>query len=269
MTEFSQFTFAAAISLTAFVSIGGAALANDRLFSNVSLGVGAFAFVGPSYEGSNEFSIAAIPIAFPVFKPETDDRARVKFGGLDNVRVSVFRRGGFDIGPIVGYSFGRDEDLSDNLTGLGNVDGGLVLGGFSSFTFGQAFVEAGLSAQVTGGSDNGFIADIGAGYTMEVLPRVSLTGRVGTQYASQDYMDRYFSVSAAQADASTQGYRAFVASSGIKNISATLSLNFDASERLSLRASTGYSRLIGDAADSPISEADNQFSGGAGFIFKF
>ncbi|MEN0000999.1 MAG: MipA/OmpV family protein, partial [Pseudomonadota bacterium] len=90
----------------------------------ISFGAGGFAMIAPAYEGSDEYRVRGIPVVFPVFGDGSAERSRINVRGLDDVRLSVLRRGGFDIGPIVGYSFGRDEDLSDKLDGLGDVDGG-------------------------------------------------------------------------------------------------------------------------------------------------
>ncbi|MEO1746322.1 MAG: MipA/OmpV family protein, partial [Pseudomonadota bacterium] len=156
--------FPVLVSLTlgvAATALTSQAHAQDNLFSDVSLGVGAFVNVAPKYEGSDEYRVRAIPFAFPIFNGRESERSRVTFRGVDDVRLSVFRRGGFDVGPIVGYSFGREESLSSKLGGLGDVDGGLVLGAFGSYNAGSAFADVGVSTQITGGSDNGFLATAG------------------------------------------------------------------------------------------------------------
>jgi len=256
-------------SLLALVAMSASsAWANEAQSAGFSLNVGAFAFIGPAYEGSDEFRVTAVPVVFPSFG-DTGDRSRVTVRGVDDVRLSVLRRGGFDIGPIVGYSFGRKESLSSKLDGLGNVDGGLVVGVFTSYTTGDFFVETGVSTQVTGVDDGGYLANASVGYKADLAPRVSLTARTGFEYASDNYMDRYFSVTNTQSANSGENYSAFDASAGIKNVDVGLSLEFEATDRISLRASSGYSRLVGDAANSPISESNNQLSGGLGFLFEF
>lgn len=266
MTFIRAFTLAGLFT----ASTAGVANAEDGLLDGLSLGVGAFVFVAPKYEGSDEYRVSGVPIAFPVFNNGiSNERSRVAFRGTDDVRVSVLRLDGFDFGPVVGYRFGRDEDDSIKLTGLGDVDGGLVLGGFAAYTAGGFTVDGALSGQVTGDGDKGITAEIAAGYEHSVTDRLMLGGRLSAEYASNDYMDQYFSVTAAQAANSTAGYAVFDAGAGFKSVGADLSMSFAATERLSLRTSAGYSRLVGDAADSPISEADNQFRGGAGFTYRF
>ncbi|MEN0001301.1 MAG: MipA/OmpV family protein, partial [Pseudomonadota bacterium] len=147
--------------------------------------------------------------------------------------------------------------------------GGLVLGAFTSYTAGAFFAETGFSTQVTGGDDNGYVADVRFGYTADIAPRISLTAGTGLEYASDAYMDRYFSVTTAQSNNSGEGYDEFDAAGGIKNVSADLTLEFQATDRVTLRANGGYSRLVGDAANSPISESNNQLSGGLGLLIRF
>lgn len=261
-------TFAVASLIT--TGLTGAAQAQNSTVEGLSFGVGAFAFVSPLYEGSDEYRLGGVPIAFPVFNNGiSEERSRVAFRGLDDVRVSVLQLGAFDVGPVVGYRFGRDEDDSTKLGGLGDVDGGFVAGGFASYTLNGFSLDGALSSQVTGDGDQGFTGEITAGYDYDLSDRLVLGGRLSTEYASNDYMDQYFSITDVQALNSTQGYAVFDAGSGFKSVGADLSLSFAATERLSLRTTAGYSRLIGDAADSPISEADNQFRGGAGFTFRF
>ncbi|MEO0543116.1 MAG: MipA/OmpV family protein [Pseudomonadota bacterium] len=250
------------------MSAASGAYADEASTKNFSLNVGAFAFIGPSYEGSDEFRVTGVPIVFPSFG-DSAERSRVTVRGVDDVRLSVFRRGGFDVGPIVGYSFGRDEDLSGKLDGLGDVDGGVVLGAFTSYTAGDFFVESGISSQVTGADDAGYLANAAVGYTAQLAPRLSMTARTGLEYASDSYMDRYFTITDTQSNNSAENYGAFNASGGIKNVGIDLSMEFEATDRITLRANGGYNRLLGDAANSPISESDNQISGGLGFLVQF
>jgi MipA family protein len=48
-----------------------------------------------------------------------------------------------------------------------------------------------------------------------------------------------------------------------------LGVKADLDERWTAKATVGYSRLIGDAADSPIVESENQFTGLLGLSYKF
>lgn len=239
----------------------------SNLFSNVSIAAGGFVTVAPVYEGSDKYRASVFPIAYPTFGDGNGERSRLTFRGIEDVRYAAFRKGAFDIGPLVGYTFGRDEDLSSDLDGLGDVDGGIIGGAFASYTVGGFSIDAAVSKQLTGLDESGFLARFGAGYETAVTDQLTLSFYAGGTYASNDYMDNMFSVSAAQSLAS--GLPAFNAGWGFKNIDFKTSASFQATESLNLRANIGYSRLIGDAADSPISVTNDQFSGGLGFIYNF
>ena len=236
--------------------------------SDISLGAGGFVTVGPVYEGSDEFEVRGFPIIFPTFG-DGGGESRLIFRGLDDIRFAAFSHSGFRAGPLLGYRFGRDAGDAVELGGLGSPGDGIVLGGFAQYGFGGAFADVAFSKQVSGQSDNGFLAQIGAGYDFDITDRLSSRIYAAGTYASEDYMDQYFSVTAAQSAASVAGYPVFNASAGFKNVEINGSVNFAATEMLSLRASVGYSRIVGDAADSPITVSDDQFSGGLGLIYRF
>lgn len=98
-----------------------------------------------------------------------------------------------------------------------------------------------------------------------------MTGRayVSTAYGSDDYMDAYFSVTPAQAAASAASLPSFDADAGFKNVSLELGADYRLTDRWTVTSKLGYSRLLGDAADSPVTAARNQWSGGLGLTYTF
>jgi outer membrane scaffolding protein for murein synthesis (MipA/OmpV family) len=236
-----------------------------------SVSVGGFAGVEPAYEGSGEYRATGYPLLFPRYLGEgtEETRSRLTFRGLDDIRVSVLRSGGLDVGPLAGYTFGRDEDVSRRLRGLGDIDGGLTLGGFASYAFDPFFVDLAYVRQVTGQDDAGYTLRFGAGIAQPIDERLTLSAYVNSSYASEDYMDTYFSVSPAQSAASLAGLAAFDAGAGIKDVGVDLGLDYRLSERVTLTTRAGYARLLDDAAASPVTTSRNQFSGGLGFTYTF
>ena len=248
--------------------------------------LGAGVGFAPSYEGSDEYRVFGFPILS--FDTGVPGPRRFEFRGLDDIRLHVLRYGGFSAGPIAGYRFGRDEDDADILDGIGDIDGGVVGGTFVAYDVlvspsVSLGVDLGVSSQFSGepfdedvpgndtDDDYGFEVDFGASANLALTPRARLALRAGAVYASDDYMDVHFGINAAQAAASTEGLDAFDADEGIKNVYLNANLAFDVTDRVELRAGLGYSRLVGDAADSPVSVEDDQFSGslGAGYRFRF
>jgi outer membrane protein len=76
-------------------------------------------------------------------------------------------------------------------------------------------------------------------------------------------------VTAAQSAASVAGLAAYDADAGIKDVYFGLTTNVPLSDVWTLKLSGRYSRLVGDASDSPIVEDENQFFGGLGLSYRF
>jgi len=232
--------------------------------------VGGFAFVTPVYEGSDEYRVTGFPLAYPKFYgegPGLGDRLTLR--GVDDVRFALLQYQGFEIGPLAGYNFGRDDDDADLIDGIGDVEDGLILGGYAGYKFAPFFIDAALAGQVMGQDDAGYQIKLAAGAEHAITDRLDLTATLSSAYASDDYMDTYFSITPAQAAASTAGLAAYDADGGFKNVALDLSFDYRFTERATLTTSVGYSRLIGDAADSPVTASQDQFRGGIGFTYTF
>lgn len=250
----------------------GQAVYSDSIFSGGRWGVsvGGFAGFKPAYEGSDEFRFVGYPLILPKFYGDNYDstaRSRVTFRGIDDVRITAVSLGGLDIGPLTGYSFGRDEDLSNRLRGLGDIDGGITAGGFAAYHFEPFFVDFAYHSQVTGDDDTGHTLRFGVGMDHNLSERLSMSTYVNGAYASDDYMDTYFSVSPVQSAASGLGI--YNAGAGFKDVGVDIGFDYRLSDRVTLTTKAGYARLLGDAADSPITESRNQFSGGLGLTYTF
>ncbi len=122
------------------------------------------------------------------------------------------------------------------------------------------------AATHSSGDDTGGLIRFGVEAKTPVAPLMSLTATVGASYADADYMDAYFSVTPAQSAASSAGLPAYEADAGIKDAFFGVTTDVPLSRDWSLKLSGRYSRLVGDAADSPIVENENQFYGGASLL---
>lgn len=244
--------------------------------SERSLTLGAAAVVKPKYEGSDEHEVIPIPIVIPKFSDPPGDepsaysqiRKRVNFRGLDDIRIRVLGGERFQVGAVTGYITKRDQDDGDLLRGLGDIDGGLVAGAYSAFTFGAFTVDAAILEKVTG-DDAGPEYRFGIETTRQINERTSIGVRVGTTIASQDYMQTYFGVTPAQSRNSRAGLPVFTPDAGVKDVFVAVGGSMDLSDRWLLKAGARYGRLLGDAADSPVIETENQVSGTIGLGYRF
>ena len=194
------------------------------------------------------------------------------------LEVNLFPSKSFNIGPVIGYDGGRDDVDNDTVDRLDDVDESLEIGAFASYAFADVLqTRDELEFSVTATQDiadghDGFVADFDIDYSFPV----NLYGRwrwglgVGTTYVSESYSDSYFSVSAAEQVAT--GLNQFDAGAGFNNVSASISANYLLTDRWGIYALGGVSRLLDDAADSPIVEQegdDTNFIAGAAISYRF
>ena len=216
--------------------------------------------MSPEYEGSDDYDISGFPIV------DITWRDRVFLNGRDGLGVKVIDSLMFDLSTSVGYTFGRDEDDSDDLRGLGDVDGGAVVIVKGAFKFKSFSFDTKVTHQVTG-EDTGTQVEFGPGYTWRSKDGWFLRPGLSATYASGAYMDQFFGVSAAQSGRS--GLAPFDADAGIKSFGPRLVAGYKISEQWGLTGLLSYDRLLDDAADSPITRDKDQFMAGLGLSWRY
>jgi outer membrane scaffolding protein for murein synthesis (MipA/OmpV family) len=225
--------------------------------------IGGMVVVAPKYEGSKSYDALGFPLLIP---GGMEEGGRFSVKGIDDVRFRLLSLYGFEVGPVAGYRFGRDESDGDRLTGLGDIDGGLVLGGYVGYRAGTFLASASYGHQVTGDDDAGALLRFGIENKYRLSRSLTVTPGLGATWADGDYMSTYFGVPTAKATATRSG---FDADAGFKDVNMSLSADLALDDRWTLKMMGKYSRLIGDAADSPVVETENQFFGGLGLTYRF
>lgn len=224
--------------------------------------IGAMVMTSPRYEGARDYRAIAIPLVAPVGA----SNGMVQVKGLDEIRLRLFSIDRLELGPLAGWRFGRDEDDGRRLAGLGDIDGGLVAGGYAAYRLlGPASAFLAYQHQLTG-DDTGGLLRFGVESKAQVHPALTLTATVGSTWASEDYMRAFFGVTPPQAALS--GLAAYAPAAGIKDVSLALGADIALDRRWTLRLTGRYTQLLGDAADSPIVERDGQLYGGIGLTYS-
>lgn len=266
----ARIAFAAAVATGLFLAPITANAEGER-----SLTLGGAVIVKPKYEGSDEHDVFGIPIIIPRLSAPDDNpsmfqsfRQRVKFRGLDDIRVRALGGERLQMGVVTGYITERDESDGELLRGLGDIEGGLVLGAYTGFSLGAFEFDAAILDKVTG-DDSGYELRFGAETERQVTRRTKIVARIGTTFASDDYMQTYFGVTPAQASRSRAGLPVFSPDAGIKDVYFELGGEMALGERWLLKAGGRYGRLLGDAADSPVVETADQLSGVLGMGYRF
>ena len=246
-----------------------------------SLTIGVAGGVVPSYEGSNDYVIAAVPVV----------RARV-------ARINIALRGNrawadlvptgggpgwdFQLGPVAQVNFNRSAAIvDDRVRRLPHRSMAVELGGY---------VGIGKQGVVTSDYDklNVSVATVydvaGAHGSYVVTPSIDYSTPLSTKafvalslsgdYMGEGYADTYFTITPADSIAST--LPAFQAGKGWKdwNLSAlgAVSLTGDLTHGLALMGGVNYRRLLNDAADSPVTSvagSPSQWTGLLGLAYTF
>ena len=166
------------------------------------------------------------------------------------------------------------DDVEDNqVDELKSVDPSVMLGLIAGYDF-LATPQNDLALEVEGrqdvANDNGFLGTIRGRYGRLFAERWRLDTLVATTWASEDYMSSYFGIDAG--DAARSGLDQFNADEGFKEVAFGASLTYRFLERWSTTVTGLYTRLIGDAEDSPVVEDrgdENQLFGAFLINYRF
>jgi outer membrane scaffolding protein for murein synthesis (MipA/OmpV family) len=235
-------------------------------FSDLEFSAGGVGFVSPTYQGSKSYEFTAIPFAFPGSKDGADD---LMFNDLDSIQYRFIKYENFGVGVLGGVWVGRSQRDGEKLLGLGDIDPGLVVGGFADAKFGYTTLTASYHQQVTGDEDVGALVRFRADAEVPISPGVRLLAGVGTNYGSDRYMDKNFGISAAQAATSLAHLAQHEPGAGFKDVFAGLGTEVDLTDRWTAKLYGEYSRLVGEAASSPLIETRDQFNGVLALTYQF
>lgn len=232
--------------------------ANDYGDTDFVFELGISGIVSPEYLGSDEYQINPSPIISVEY---LNLPGIGSFGGKDGL--------GLSIGPSFDYIGDRDASDYSELTGLDDLDATYELGLKASYEWQSAEVY-GAVRYAFGGAD-GFVGDIGANLIARPTERLVLKAGPTASFASSDYMDSYFGVSARESVASGFRLGAYDPDGGFKSVGVAASARYEIFTDWFINADAKYDRLVGDAKDSPIVQAgdENQYFFGLGVSKRF
>ena len=236
----------------------------------VDFRIGAGLGVKPDYEGSDDYEFAPnwLLSATNLYHPDTyviigGPILRSNFVPDPNIRLGLS-------GQYVGNRHHVHDSRVDDMRG---VDDSLLLGVIGGWDF---LPEPNRSLSVT----LDVRADTLNGNGVLITPRLTYSGPLGgdwniktevySTWASDDYMSEYYGVSSA--NAARSGLKSFNADDSFKEVGLALDVNYRISQRWTATGVAVLSRLIGDAADSPVVDDrgdKNQFYLGALVSFGF
>jgi len=258
----------AAFLLTTILATGALAQDVDAPGAEVSgppqniVGLGA-ALV-PEYEGSEDYKVAPVPQVHFKF----DNLMYIDILGT-TLKVNLVPNKTFNAGPLLRYRGERDDVKNDAVDDMDKVDAAIELGGFVSCNV-KNWIFSVSAAQDVSDSHDGMTVDLGLGYRYMLTDSAIFTLLGKATYASEDYMDTYFSVDAA--DAASSGLDTYDADADWKDVGAMALLQYNITDSWGVLGAFIYKRLLGDAKDSPIvdDEGDpNQYIAGLLVNYRF
>ncbi len=201
--------------------------------------------VGPEYFGAEDSNITPTGR----FELERLQFGGQSFGGGDST--------GLGFGGSVGFVGARDADDYSELEGLEDIDPSLELGGGLRFRQPAYDLFANLRYGVIG--HESLVGEVGGDVIYR--PTEQLTLRAGPRilWGSDDYAQTYFGVSDAESAAS--GFEAFDAGGGILRQGVKAEANYQFNDDWGLVGTIQYDQLRDDAADSPITQSEEQLTG--------
>jgi outer membrane protein len=222
--------------------------------------------VQPAFEGAKKYEIEPVPV-FSLRRSGTAARFSSPFDGAS---ISLIDVGGFHFGPAGKYKPGRKEgDYPAELRGLGDVDFAIEAGFFAEYWPGD-WLRTRVEVRRGFGGHEGFVADFSADlirsfderWTLSVGPRLSLV--------DSNALTPYFGISPTQSALS--GLPAFDAKGGLHSVGAGTQVRYRWSPQWEVRGYVEYSRLLGDAASSPLVTergSPDQFTFSLGVSYSF
>ncbi|MDE2457809.1 MAG: MipA/OmpV family protein [Rhodospirillales bacterium] len=174
------------------------------------------------------------------------------------------------VGGAITYDMGRSPHVDGrDLNGLGTIHPAPELKFFATTVLSKCFpLTLRVDVRKQFGASFGYIGDAGAYMPMPgSSKRFAWFLGPSVTFADARYMNTYFGISHTQA-ADTR-YAFYKARGGFKSAGLGISANYFVTPHLILNLDAAYDRLLGSAADSPITQTRNEEAISLSAIYKF
>jgi len=224
----------------------------------------------PDYEGSEDYQAAPLIAGKLGY-----DTYYLEIQGLE-LRANLSPLSRWEFGPIVGLRGGRDDVKNDRVDALRDIDDSIEVGAFikvSLYELVHPSDELAFGVDVKTGTSNdakGTTVSFGPTYSFSPLERLRVGLGIAATFADGDYADTYFGID--NADAARSGLSAYDPDGGLKDVGISLDVGYQLSEHWGVMGFAGYTRLVGDAADSPIVDDEGragQGMAGLAVMYRF
>lgn len=169
------------------------------------------------------------------------------------------------VGAALRFDSGRSSSDSEDLAGMPDVKRTLRGRFYAAYRFGEQWTLSGSVSQDLIGRRGGALASLDLGHQVRLGGQTELTGGMGISFGNARYMTTYFGVprSAARPDRP-----AFAPSAGARDVHAGIGIMTALTPRWIAFANVGASRLLQDAAASPLTRHATGTSASVGLAYR-
>lgn len=253
----------------------------DETWATIGLGVG----MVPSYAGSNDYIAFPLPlIAGRVGGVGIAPNGPGFVLDLNSPKPAMVPKKGPRVafGPAIRFRNDRNNRISDDVVArAGKLDAALEVGANVAVAWRGVVkpldqLSIGVQARRDMlGAHEGWVIEPQVSYRALVGKAMTLQAQASMEFTDNRFARYYFSVTPAQSAAS--GLAQYSADGGLNRIGTTAILSYDLDRNplnggWALTGVGGYSRLVGDSADTPYTSVRgdaNQFILGGGVAFTF
>jgi outer membrane protein len=241
-----------------------------------SVFIGGLVGFSPQYEGSDDYEAAFAPLASVRTSGGYGASLHPSTMRTYQLRADVLPSRTWSFGPLIQYRPARKHVDDNRVNNLQNIDGAWEAGAHFGYHLGidpqNPATSLGINLQFAADvsdTSNGWLLQPGLEYTTKFTPQWFFNARLFSTYADENYMQEYFGVGASNVRDS--GLRFYNADAGFKDVGFRLAADYQFSQSWSVGAAGQYIRLIGDAADSPVTKrgSEDQLFGGLSVGYRF
>lgn len=251
------------LSLTALAVAGEN---NEGRWKDWDITIGLGGMYEPVSPGVDEYEFSALPYIDIEYKERFFIKSQYGVGAYLLKSDSGLE---YALGAAIGYDGGRDEDdASAQLQGLGDIDGSAEAIVFAEIEIGPVEMGLELAQGLSSDGHDGFRAEISAGMDTMVTDRLMVGAGPFITYGDGQYIESYYGVTAEQA-ARSAIYDQYDTDGGFETYGVEVNARYMMTDHWSVVGFASYTRLMGDAKDSPIVDDTGFFGGGLVLSYTF
>jgi len=202
---------------------------------------------GPKYPGSKDKGISVLP-SFDIRRfGEPDENSAPD----DSISYGLVDLGGIEIGPALGFRDSRSKSDNARLAGLHDVRWDADLGLFAQYWAIPDQLRFRAEARQAISNGSGLVIDVGTDWFQPLNEKWTLSFGPRASFGNRAFMRKYFAVSPEESNRNGQ-LPSFDANGGLKSVGLIASATYDITPTWSLQVYDRFDRLVGDAANSPI-----------------